>query len=110
MKSLNLIPSAIIGILFFSNLYLGLITIPDTVYIKYLIFSAIYLLVGFMLISKTKYSELIGFLVPSAILILYPMIMELKNLHPWSSGVLGAFNAIVIICCFILLMLKVKQS
>ena len=108
IKSIRFVPIVLLLILFISNLYLGVITYPYASYVDYLIFSAVYLILGFLLISKIKFAELIGLVITLAIFFIYPVMLDFKNLHPWSSGVLSTFNAIVIISCFILLMLKVK--
>jgi len=105
----RLLPILIVLFLFISNLYLGIITYTYVSFTKYLIFSIVYLGLGFILISKIKFAELIGLIITLAILFVYPAVMDFKNLHPWSSGLLSAFNAIVIISCFFLLMLKVKD-
>jgi hypothetical protein len=108
IRSIRFIPIVLLLILFVSNLYLGFITYPHVSYVSYLIFSAVYLALGFLLISKIRFAELIGLIITLAIFFIYPMMLDFKNLHPWSSGVLSTFNAIVIISCFILLLLKVK--
>jgi hypothetical protein len=103
------VPIFLLLVLFISNLYLGFITYPHDSYVNYLIFCAVYLALGLLLISKIRFAELIGLIITLAIFFIYPVILDFKNLHPWSSGVLSTFNAIVIISCFILLMLKVKD-
>ncbi len=110
MRSIRFIPIVLLLLLFVSNLYLGLITIPHPAFIKYLIFSAIYLMLGVLLATKIRFAELIGFLIPLGILLVYPMVLDFRNLHPWSSALLSAFNAISIICCFILVLLKIKSG
>lgn len=109
MRSIRIIPIGLLFLLFISNLYLGFIAIPNHGFVNYLIFSVVYLAVGFILITKIRFAELIGFLIPLAIFFIYPMMLDFKNLHPWSSGILSMFNAIVIISCFILLLLKLKN-
>jgi hypothetical protein len=107
--AIRLIPILLVLFLFISNLYLGIIAYPYSYFIKYLIFGAVYLVLAFILISKIKFAELIGMIITIAILFVYPAVMEFKNLHPWSSGLLSALNAIVIISCFLLMMLKIKD-
>jgi hypothetical protein len=109
MKSIRIIPVALLLVLFILNLYLGYITYPHQSYVKYIIFSVVYLATGFMMITKIRFAEFAGFLIPLAIFFIYPMILDFKNLHPWSSGVLSVLNAIVMISCFILVMLKIKS-
>ena len=102
------VPIMILLLLFVSNLYLGCVNYPYPGFIKYLIFSIVYLSLAILLLSKVRFAELTGFLIPLAILFVYPVVLDFRNLNPWSSGLLSAFNAIVIICCFILLLLKLK--
>ncbi len=109
IRSIRFIPIVLLLILFGSNLYLGFITYPHTSFVDYLIFSAVYLALGLLLISKIRFAELIGLIITLAIFFIYPVMLDFRNLHPWSSGVLSTFNAIVIISCFILLMLKIKD-
>jgi hypothetical protein len=109
MRTIRVIPIGLLLLLFVSNLYLGIITSPGHGFAGYLIFSAVYLAIGLLMMSKLRFAEWIGFLIPVAIFSIYPMILDFKNLHPWSSGALSMFNAMVIICCFILLLLKLKN-
>jgi hypothetical protein len=106
---IRIIPIFLLLILFISNLYLGIIACPNAGYLNYFIFSLVYLVLGFIMISKIKFAELIGLIITIAIFFIYPAIMDFKNLNPWSSGILSAFNAIVIISCFLLMMLKIKD-
>jgi hypothetical protein len=110
MKSIRIIPIILLFLLFGSNLYLGIITRPDPSFIKYLAFSAVYLIVGISLVSKIRFGDLLGVLIPLVIFLIYPLILDFKNLHPWSSGILAAMNAIVMISCFILVLLKLKTN
>jgi hypothetical protein len=109
MKAIHYLPTCLLLILFVLNLYLGIITRPDPGFVMYIVFSFIYFMLGVLLISKMRYAELLGFIIPLAILFIYPLMVHFKNLHPWSSGILGAINAIVIICCLILLMIRIKN-
>jgi hypothetical protein len=99
----------LILLLFVSNLYLGFITYPNRSFFNYLIFSIVYFVLGLLFISKIRFAELIGLIFTIAIFFIYPAIVDLNNLHPSSAGVLSIFNAIVMISCFILLLLKVKN-
>jgi hypothetical protein len=107
--SIRIIPIVLLLLLFVANLYLGLITKPDPGFFKYLIFSVVYLILSLLLIKKIRFAELIGLLFTLAIFFIYPVVLDFKHLHPWSSGVLSTFNGIVIIACFILLLLKIKD-
>ena len=109
IRSIRIIPIILLFLLFVTNLYLGFITFPDASFVNYVIFSMIYLALGLLLTSKIKFSELIVFIATLAILFIYPMIIDFKNLHPSSSGFMSAINAIILIACFILLMLKIKD-
>jgi hypothetical protein len=107
--SIRIIPIILLGLLFASNLYLGFITYPNSSFLKYLIFGIVYFVLGILFISKIRFAELIGLIVTIAIFFIYPTILDFKNLHASSAGVLSIFNAIVMISCFILLLLKVKN-
>ena len=109
MRTIRIIPILLLFLLFGLNLYLGIITKPHPSFIKYLIFSAIYLMLGVLLISKIRFADLLGVLFPLAIFFIYPLIIDFKNLNPWSSGILASINAIVMISCFILVMNKIKS-
>ena len=110
MRSIRIIPIILLLILFVSNVSLAIITNPDPSSIRYLIFGAVYLMLGLLLLSKFRFAEWLGLLIPLTILFIYPLLLDFKSLHPWSSGILSAINAIVMVCCFILLLLKVKNS
>ena len=109
MNPVRYISAGLLLLLFVSNLYLGIITYPHVRYVNYLIFCVIYFALGLLLIGKVRFAELIGFLITLAIFFIYPMIIDFKNLHPWSSGVMSTINAIVFIACFILLLLKIRD-
>jgi len=107
IRSIYLIPIVLLLLLFVSDLYLGFITYPHASFVSYLTFSAVYLALILLLISKIRFADLIGLIITIAIFFIYPVILDFKNLHPSSLGVLSIFNAIVMISCFILLLLKV---
>jgi len=109
MRSIRFIPVILLVLLFGLNLYLGVIAKLHPVFVKYLVFSVIYLILGVLLISKIRYADVLGFLIPLAIFFIYPLILDFKDLHPWSSGILAALNTIVMISCFISLLLKIKN-
>jgi phosphatidylserine synthase len=109
ITSIRIIPIVLLLLLFVANLYLGLITNPDPSFIKYLMFSVIYLILGLLMISKIKFAELIGLLTALLIFFVYPAILDFKDLHPWSSGVMSTFNGLVIISCFILVLLRIRD-
>jgi hypothetical protein len=106
MKAIRYIPAYLLLFLFVSNLYLGIITRPDRGSVVYLIIGVIYLSLGALMLSKFRFSELLGFIIPLAILFLYPVLVDFKSLHALSSGFLGAIDAIIVICCLILLLNK----
>jgi hypothetical protein len=109
VRSIRIIPIVLLFILFVLNLYLGFITYPDVGFINYLIFSIIYLVLGLLLTSNIKFSDLIVFIATLAILFIYPVIIDFKHLHPSSSGIMSTINAIILIACFILVLLKIKD-
>ncbi len=107
--SVRIIPIGLSILLFASNLYLSFITYPNSSFLKYLTFGFVYFILGLLFISKIRFAELIGLIVTVTIFFIYPAILDFRNLHPSSAGVLSIFNAIVMITCFILLLLKVKN-
>lgn len=109
INTIRIIPVFLLLLLFVSNLYLGITASPNTNLVKYLIFSVIYLILGLLLISKIKFADLIGLLITLLIFFIYPVIMDFKNLHSWTSGIMSTFNGIVTISCFIMLLLKIKD-
>jgi hypothetical protein len=106
MTSIRNLSAGFLFLLFVLNLYLGIIANPDPGFIKYIVFGAVYFALGILLISKFRFAELLGFIIALAILFIYPLLVDFKNMNVWSSGVLGGIDAIVVICCFILLLLK----
>jgi hypothetical protein len=106
MVSIRHISSGLLLLLFALHLYLGIITMPDSSYVMYLVFGIIYFALGMLFLSKFRYAELLGLIITSGILFIYPAIVNLKYLNPWSSGVMGAIDAILIICCLLMLLLK----
>lgn len=109
IRSIRIVPIALLILLSLTNLYLGLITYPKVGFVNYLIFSLVYLVLGLILMSRIPFAELIGFISAIAILFIYPVIINFNKLHPWSSGAMSSFNAIIIISCGILLLLKIKD-
>jgi hypothetical protein len=106
MTSFRYIPAGFLFLLFVLNLYLGIITNPDPGFLMYIVFGVVYFTLGLLLISKFRFSELLGFIMTFAILFIYPLMVDFKNLNVWSSGILGGIDAIVVICCLLMLLLK----
>jgi hypothetical protein len=88
------------------NLYLGVIARPDSGFVIYMVFGGVYLILVVLMVSKLRFASLLGFLIPLVLLFIYPSLVDFKNLNPWSSGIMGAIDAIIVICCLILLLLK----
>jgi len=109
VKAINSLPSGFLLLLCVLNLYLGIIARPDPGFVIYIAFGVVYFTLGVLLIIKMRCAELLGFILPLAIVFIYPLIVDFKNLHPWSSGFLGAINAVVVLCCLYLLLVKVKN-
>jgi hypothetical protein len=109
MRSIRLIPILLVFLISGLNLYLGIIARSQSDLIKYSVFSGIYLMLAVVLISKFRFSDMVGILIPLAIFFVYPAIMDFKDLHPWSSGFLAAINAIVMISCFFSVLIKIKS-
>jgi len=109
MKTIHYLPTSLLLLLSGLNLYLGIITNPNPGFVIYLVFGVVYITLGVLLITKMRCADLLGFIIPLAIVFIYPLIVDFKNLHPWSSGFLGAINAVVVLCCLYLLLVKVKN-
>jgi hypothetical protein len=109
MRAIYFLPSGLLLFLCILNIYLGIITNPDKGFIVYLAFGVIYLALGVLLISRFRFAEFLGLLITLAILFIYPLLVGFENMNPWSSGIMGGINAIIFICCLILLLLKMKN-
>lgn len=106
MISIRYISAGLVFLLSIVNFYLGIIDANNSTFLKYIFFFIIYFALGIFLIRNNRFSGLAGFIIPFALLFIYPAIVDFNNLHPWSSGALAGMDALVIICCFILLMLR----
>ena len=109
MKAIYFLPSGLLLLLCVLNFYLGIITRTENAFIVYLVFAAVYLMLGVLLISRFRFAEILGLLITLAILFIYPLLVGFENMNPWSSGIMGGVNAIIFICCLILLLLKTKN-
>jgi len=109
IRSIRISPVILIFLLFAANLYLAIISWPDSNCLKYALFSIIYLSLDALFLFNVKFSELIVFIIISLILFLYPVIIDFKDLHPWSAGALSAINVTLLVICFVLLLLKIKD-
>jgi hypothetical protein len=106
MKAIHNLAAGLLLLLSILNIYLAIITKPDPSYSMYLVFGIVYFVLALLLYSNIRFSEFLGFIIPLAILFIYPALIGFKNLNPWSSGIMGAIDAIVVICCLIMLLLK----
>ena len=88
------------------NLYLGIITKPNPCFVMYIVFGVVYFTLIVLLISKIRLALWLGMIIPLALLFIYPVMVDFKNLNPLPYGIMGAIDAIVLICCFILVLLK----
>jgi len=106
MNAIRCIPTSLLLLLCILNLYLGVIARPDSGFVMYMVFGGVYLILVVLMVSKLRLASLLGFLIPLVLLFIYPSLVDFKNLNPWSSGIMGAIDAIIVICCLILLLLK----
>ena len=88
------------------NLYLCIITKPNPGFVMYLVFGVVYFTLIVLLISKIRFALWLGMIIPLALLFIYPLMVDFKNLNPLSYGIMGAIDTIVLICCFVLVLLK----
>lgn len=109
MKAIPYFPTTLLLFLCLLNLYLGIIDTPDQGFDMYLLFGVVYLSLGLLFIRKIRFAELLGFIASFVLLFIYPMIVDFHNLQPWTSGIMGALNATVIVSCLFLLLIKVKS-
>lgn len=106
MISIRYISAGLVFLLFVWNLYLGIITRPDASFLKYIVFGVVFLTLIVLLIRKIRFAELLGFIISFAVFFVYPLMMDFKNLNPWSSGIMAGIDVIVLICCLLMLLLK----
>jgi len=109
MKAIYFLPTGLLLLLCVLNFYLGFITRPDSGFVIYLVFGVVYFALGVLLISRFRFAELLGLLMTLALLFIYPLLIGFENMNPWTSGIMGGIDAIVVICCLVLLLLKIKN-
>ena len=109
MKAIPFLPTGLLLLLCSLNLYLGILARPDSSFMMFMVFSVVYLTLGVLFIRKIRFAELLGFIISFAIIFIYPLLVDFQNMHPWSSGIMGAINGIVVIYCLYLLMIKIKS-
>jgi hypothetical protein len=109
VKLIRYISVVLLFILSAWNIYLGILHRPEIDHVTYFVFGAGFFALGAVLISRFRSASSVGFIVSATVLIVYPMIADLKNFTPWSSGIMAGIVAIVLICCLILMMVKLKN-
>jgi hypothetical protein len=106
MISIRNLSAGFLFILFALNLYIGIISGPGHSFVMNIVFGVVYFTLGSLLISRFRFAELLGFIVTSAILFIYPMLVDFTGLSVWWSGILAGIDAIVLISCLLMLLLK----
>jgi hypothetical protein len=106
MVTIRILPAGLLLFLCVLNFYLGFIASPDGGFVMYIVFGAVYFTLGMLLITKIRIATWIGFIIPLAVLFIYPVMVDFENLNPWTSGIMGAIDAIVVICCLFLSLVK----
>jgi len=106
MITIRYLSAGLLLLLCVLNLYLGIITKPNPGFVMYIVFGVVYFTLIVLLISKIRLALWLGMIIPLALLFIYPLMVDFKNLNPLSYGIMGAIDAIVLICCFILVLLK----
>ena len=106
MISIRNLSAGFLFFLFVLNLYFGIINKADPGFVMNIVFGAVYFALGLLLISKFRFAELLGLIITFAILIIYPVMADFKHLSVWSSGIMAGIDAIVLICCLLMLLLK----
>ena len=106
MIAIRYLSAGLLLLLCVINLYLGIITKPNPGFVMYIVFGVVYFTLIVLLISKIRLALWLGMIIPLALLFIYPVMVDFKNLNPLPYGIMGAIDAIVLICCFILVLLK----
>jgi len=106
MKAIRYLSAGLLFFLCVINLGVGIITWPEPGFVMYMVVGIVYFTLGLLLTTKYGIALWLGLLIPLALLFVYPVVVDLKYLNPWLSGVMGSFDAIVAICCLIMLLLK----
>jgi hypothetical protein len=106
MKTIAYIPSGLLLLLCILNFYLGIISQPDPGFAMYIVFGIVYLVLDVLVNSKIRHASWLGFIIPLAVLFVYPVLVDFKHLNPWSSGFMGALDGLVVIYFLYLLLMK----
>ncbi len=106
MIAIRYLSAGLLLLLCVLNLYLGIITKPNPGFVMYIVFGVVYFTLIVLLISKIRFALWLGMIIPLALLFIYPLMVDFKNLNPLSYGIMGAIDAIVAIFCLILVLLK----
>lgn len=106
MKTIAFIPTGLLLLLCLLNLYLGIIIRPEPGFVMYIVFGIVYLALDILVNSKIRFASWLGFIIPLAVLFIYPVLVNFKYLNPWSSGFMGALDALVVIYFLYLLLMK----
>jgi len=93
-----------------ANFYLGFTTSPGESFIMYFVFGFIYFFGGILVSGKTRFASLIGLILPVAILIIYPLLVNFIHFTPWSAGFMAAANVIVVIGSFFLVLINLTTK
>jgi hypothetical protein len=108
MKAIRYLSAAPLLLLCFINLYIGIIASPEPGFVWFILFGILFFTLGVLVMSTIRFAPWINFIVPFGILFIYPLIVDFKDLTPWSSGIMGAFDSIVVICALIILLNKIR--
>jgi hypothetical protein len=106
MKAIAYIPTGLLLLLCLLNFYLGIVTRPEPGFIMYIVFGIVFLALDILVNSKIRYASWLGFIIPLAVLFIYPMLVDFRYLNPWSSGFMGGLDALVVIYFLYLLLMK----
>ncbi len=108
MKTIRYLSAGLVLLFCIWNLYLGIKSFTDPGFIIHTVIAILYFILGVLVLSKIRMASWIAFLAPLAVLFIYPVITDFKDLNPWSSGLMGAIDAIIVICGLLLLLIRVK--
>jgi hypothetical protein len=110
MKTIRHISVVLLFILSVWNFYLGILNHPEKGYLMFFVFGAGFLSLATVLATRIREATVVAFVLSFSVLILYPLLGDFSNFTPWSSGIMAALDAVVVICCFFLILSKVKNK
>ena len=107
MKTIPYLPAGLLLLFCLVNLYMGIFIKPEHNLIVCTVFGIIYLTLLLIVIRKIRLAPWLGFIIPFAVLFIYPVLVDFNHLKPWSSGAMGAIDGTIVLYFLYQLLLKV---